>query len=308
MNKTKNINILFLCLIIWHVSNFLGLIDLIVLLNLNTTVTMIIIQLLLFLPIVVYLILEKVNITEWVPFQGIGIATVLQTVLLTFLIMPLVAFINLVSMTFSTNMVSESLGTMTENPFLVNLFMIAVLPAVLEEIVFRGIFYRAYREKGVVGAMILSSVTFGLMHMNFNQFCYAFVLGVIFCILVEATGSIFPAMIAHFVINGQSVVGLHSLPALESSASGMEEISSIADMPPGLVTLMIGIIGIVAVFATVLAALVLFWIVTTCGRKEHIRWCFRKKILPEGMSRNYFTVSLLLAMVVAIGYMVWIEI
>ena len=53
---------------------------------------------------------------------------------------------------------------------------------------------------------VRNALAFGLMHMNFNQFCYAFVLGIAFGILLEATGSIFATMTAHFVINGWSTV------------------------------------------------------------------------------------------------------
>lgn len=40
------------------------------------------------------------------------------------------------------------------------------------------------------------------MHMNFNQMAYAVVIGLIFGFVVEATGSIIPTMIMHFLING----------------------------------------------------------------------------------------------------------
>ena len=51
----------------------------------------------------------------------------------------------------------------------------------------------------------MSGLVFGLFHLNINQFCYAFVIGVVFAFLVEATGSIWSSVLAHFAINTYSI-------------------------------------------------------------------------------------------------------
>ena len=56
-------------------------------------------------------------------------------------------------------------------------------------------------------AALMSGLIFGLMHLNFNQFSYGFVLGVIFAAVVEASGSIYASMAIHFLINFQSATG-----------------------------------------------------------------------------------------------------
>jgi membrane protease YdiL (CAAX protease family) len=43
------------------------------------------------------------------------------------------------------------------------------------------------------------------MHLNGQQFLYAFVLGSIFAYIVRVSGSIFTSMIAHFTVNGIQV-------------------------------------------------------------------------------------------------------
>ena len=67
----------------------------------------------------------------------------------------------------------------------------------------------------------MSGLIFGLMHLNFNQFSYGFVLGVIFAAVVEASGSIYASMAIHFLINFQSAQAINALTSL--TASGVEE-------------------------------------------------------------------------------------
>ena len=55
--------------------------------------------------------------------------------------------------------------------------MMALFGPFCEEFCFRGVVYRGYLKSGnVTGAVLLSSLLFGLMHMNFNQAPYAFAL------------------------------------------------------------------------------------------------------------------------------------
>ena len=84
-------------------------------------------------------------------------------------------------------------------PFVVQLLIIAVLPACVEEFVFRGLIYHSYRKNGILGAAVLSGLVFGLMHLNINQLSYAAVMGIIFALLVEATGSMYSSMLAHYI-------------------------------------------------------------------------------------------------------------
>ena len=65
--------------------------------------------------------------------------------------------------------------------------------------------------------------------MNFNQFFYAFVLGLVFALLVEATSSLFSSMLAHIAANSYSVIMINLIPRdmLESDSTEavIEELS-----------------------------------------------------------------------------------
>ena len=86
-----------------------------------------------------------------------------------------------------------------------NLFFTAVLPAVCEETVHRGMLLSEIKKSSVVKAIILSSLLFGLLHINIYQFFYASILGALLAVLTLATNSIFPAMIIHFMNNALNV-------------------------------------------------------------------------------------------------------
>lgn len=86
-------------------------------------------------------------------------------------------------------------------------FVIAVIPAIFEELYFRGYFFAGYRKyRGARTAIILSSILFGLFHMNFQQFLYAMVLGIVIAVIRELTGSMWAGMLYHFVNNGLAAI------------------------------------------------------------------------------------------------------
>lgn len=263
-------------------------------------------QVLYFAPVLIFLLIKRVRLTRWIPFQKIRISTVLLTVLVTFLFMPLTSFLNLLSMLFSTNFVSESSEQMASNPIGLNLLMVAVIPAVLEELIFRGVFYHAYREKGVIVGAVASAVAFGLMHMNFNQFFYALALGMIFCMLIEITGSIFTTMIAHFVVNGWSVLLLAISGWLNRLVESTKETTS-QTLTNSDIIAALGVYGVLAVICSSMAVCVMIWMAKRCGRMEHLKWCFRRHPLTIGVKRHFVTPAFVIAAVIAVGYMVLIE-
>lgn len=304
MNKTKSINRLFLCMVLWAIAVpflLMGVLSL-----LSTTQISVAGEFLFAIPVILYIIIKRIRPNEWIPFRKIGISTLLMSMLAGFLLLPLVTFINAFSMLFATNYVSEASAQLMDNPVWVNLLVIAVIPAVVEELIYRGIFYHAYREKGVILGAVASAIVFGVMHRNLNQFFYAAVLGVIFCILVEITGSIYASMAAHFVINGWNVLLMAVQKPLESLTGETAAVQT--ELTKETLVAMVGVMGILALISTSLAAGVMVWMTKHCKREPHMRWCFRKHELPEGMKRNFVTPSFAVTIVVALIYMILLEI
>lgn len=102
-----------------------------------------------------------------------------------------------VSMTFSEIMDGNIIGIF---------FVIAVTPAICEEMLFRGMLFHSmkarYRMPVAIGAV---ATIFGLYHMSLVKFIPTGFLGLLLCYMVYATGSIYPAMMMHCINNALSV-------------------------------------------------------------------------------------------------------
>lgn len=86
--------------------------------------------------------------------------------------------------------------------YVLSLIVIALLPAIFEELIFRGIIQNGLvRRLGEVGALFMSAFLFALMHGSIQQFIYPFILGVILGWIAMRTGSTFSSMLVHFLNN-----------------------------------------------------------------------------------------------------------
>lgn len=84
----------------------------------------------------------------------------------------------------------------------------AVLPGLLEEFAFRGVVMQSLRRYGDAFALLMSSLMFGLMHGNFVQTPFAFVIALAIGYFVLRTGSLWVGIIAHFINNLASCIFL----------------------------------------------------------------------------------------------------
>lgn len=102
-----------------------------------------------------------------------------------------------------TNVFSELMdGSLVES-----LLVIAVTPAICEELLFRGVMFQSMKKRYRIStAIILVGVIFGLYHMSLVKFIPTGLLGAVLCYTAYKTGSIYPAMMMHFVNNALSVV------------------------------------------------------------------------------------------------------
>ncbi len=157
------------------------------------------------LPILLYFIVTKSPLVETLLIRKIKPLNVLLCVILAFTISPTLSLFNIFSQFFVENNVSDMVLELANAPYGVALFLVAMTPAVFEEIAMRSIIINNYRGKTVLTTCLISGFFFGMFHMNLNQFSYAFVMGVVMCLAVHLTGSVLASMTIHFVINGTSV-------------------------------------------------------------------------------------------------------
>lgn len=88
----------------------------------------------------------------------------------------------------------------------------------LEEVIFRGLLFKAMLKDNVKAAVVVSSVTFGIGHIinlfngsgaelipNILQVVYAVAAGFMFIMLFQKSGSLIPCIITHGVFNALSI-------------------------------------------------------------------------------------------------------
>lgn len=160
-----------------------------------------------------------ITLSERLMFKSVKIRTVFLTVLFAIVLGPITSLLNSISMLFVDNVVIEQGEEILSLPAGVALFLMAIYGPMCEEFAFRGIVYGGFRRYCKPrAAVIVSGLIFGLMHLNFNQFSYAFAIGIAMALLVEASGSIWTSFILHMIINGTSGVYMFLLDNYSGSS------------------------------------------------------------------------------------------
>ena len=100
------------------------------------------------------------------------------------------------------------LGNTGVSDLLINLIVIAIIPAIGEELLFRGVIQKLFTElansKGF--AVLLTAVLFSALHMQFFGFLPRFALGVLLGFLYVWSGSLWVPITAHFINNAMAVI------------------------------------------------------------------------------------------------------
>lgn len=157
------------------------------------------------LPAIIYLLLTKSSFKETLKLNKLELKNILLIILLAFIVQPIMTFFSLISTFFFNNEIGAFITEITSTPYILLLALVALLPAITEEITIRGIVLSGYDDKNKYVAAIITGLFFGILHLDPQQFLYATVLGFIMALAVRITNSIFASMIIHFIVNGTSV-------------------------------------------------------------------------------------------------------
>lgn len=99
----------------------------------------------------------------------------------------------------------------------VSLLVVALLPAIGEELFFRGFVFSSLEGRVKPGtAIFLTSLMFSLMHIEFIRLPPTFILGLAFTLALFKTGSILVPALMHFVNNGVAVASMFYPEATEN--------------------------------------------------------------------------------------------
>lgn len=297
--NSKNVNRLFLSVVLMHFVLIAILIVSSPFFSLGIIENLLVSQMVILLPAIINFIIRKEKIElKKLGFRKIRISTVLLVVLYTLLCLPLVTVVNAISMLFVDNTVVALSSEILAVPFPIAFFMIAIFGPFSEEFVFRGVMFHGYKKDGnTLGAILLSALTFSFMHMNFNQAGYAFVIGIGLAFIMLATNSFWAPMIMHLIINAQSICTMY-LTEMVMPGSMAAEAAALTKQD---LLMTIGIYSIIAAVTTVLAICLLIFIAEREGQKEQLQ-CLLVK--PEGTKRRV-TPALVIALLIAFAYMLF---
>lgn len=105
------------------------------------------------------------------------------------------------------------------------LLLLAVFPAICEELAFRGFILTGLRHSGRPWlAILISSALFGAVHSILQQSLATFLLGLVIGFLAVRTGSIYPTMVFHAVYNGLALLLSLRGPALLELNPGLSKV------------------------------------------------------------------------------------
>lgn len=158
------------------------------------------------LPLVIYSSYNKISFKQLIPINPLSFKNTLFIILLSLTVQPLIMVVSALTNFIFNNDVSDLMSSISNEPFILILFLTAVMPAIFEEIIFRGVLLTGYKNINIFKASLITGLFFGIMHLNPHQFFYALLLGILFAYLIHFTGTIFSSMLAHFIINGSQIL------------------------------------------------------------------------------------------------------
>lgn len=107
----------------------------------------------------------------------------------------------------ATDLTERMLNVDTIGGLLLNLIIIALIPAIGEELTFRGVIQQALtRKMSPHIAIILSAAIFSFIHFQFYGFLTRMFLGMLLGYMFYITGSLWTSILMHFLNNGSAVL------------------------------------------------------------------------------------------------------
>ena len=286
----------------------------------EAAVQLVLVQCFILLPGIIFLFSRKAPngrfrlFREQYRLNPVRISNLALTALLLICLMPLLAFVNLLSQLFTEYVASTNIMEKIESyPMALSLLCVGIIPAIGEEMTFRGLLYGEYRRRSAFIGALLTGVLFGLFHGNLNQMAYACVMGIAFAMVAEATGSTISTMLMHAMVNCSSVAVIYLVkwikenPQLFSEKTYALFVESTSEKVTVTGRMWIGY-GMAAAVGVYLARMVYNVIAIRCGTKARVETEFairdRMKALREIVTLPLAVAIAVLALLVAVAEIV----
>ncbi|BES64933.1 hypothetical protein SANA_13720 [Gottschalkiaceae bacterium SANA] len=199
------------------------------------------------IPAVLLALITRTDLKERFKLKGFKPSTLLYIFALFLALLPISGFLSGLTtylVGVNPNGVDAYIDAMETSLFM-KWFLIAITPAICEEIMFRGLLLDKRIGLNMHVLALMSGLMFSLFHVGYDQLLYTFPLGLVFAYVSIISGSIFPAMIMHLMNNSLGIFA-------EVIGSGVEEVAveeaiSLGSLLPLFIAACFGIIVIVLV-------------------------------------------------------------
>ena len=132
----------------------------------------------------------------------------------------------------------------TVQDLFLNLILVAVFAGIGEELLFRGVLQRLFIKlfKSPWSGILVTAFIFSAIHLQFYGFIPRFILGILLGLIYWYSGSLWPAIIAHFAYDAFAVVMIWFNPALADQESVTVSLGNKSILAAISLALIIGIV------------------------------------------------------------------
>lgn|GEM_PF-983891 len=155
------------------------------------------------------------EVRKYLRVQNFSVKETSLAILITFFLLPLSYYLSYsILQKFKMPEIFKTLGSQlfsanSTAQFVVIIFVVAVTPAICEEVFFRGYFQRTLERALGTKSFIITGILFGLFHMQPLSLISLSILGLLFSYFYYRSRSIFPSSAAHFTNNFFAVLFLY---------------------------------------------------------------------------------------------------
>mgnify|MGYP001947234484 CR=1 FL=1 len=179
-------------------------------------------------PPLIYMLIFKMDIKEIARFNKIRPGEAFFVIGMAVLGYGVMIIVNLIWYWIVSHIgtpIGQELPPVTNlSQLLIAVFTIGLVPALVEEFLFRGLILRGYERFGTAAAIVMTGILFGILHIQLMSIPSIILLGIIISYVVYRTNSIFAGVIYHFVHNTVTVFFLFIQNAIQKLSGGLEAV------------------------------------------------------------------------------------
>lgn len=158
------------------------------------------------MPSIIYVKITNKNLKRAFSIKPLSFKSIILLIIFAILIQPSMGLLAGISSLIFPSNVNNFVNTLNTMPLIISLFISAISPAICEEIALRGAFASDYEGKNLKYIAFMNGLMFAIIHLNGEQFLYAFVMGIIFIYILKITDSIFSTILVHFTFNSSQLL------------------------------------------------------------------------------------------------------